>query len=141
MARHEDDEVVVVERGSPVGPFLWGLAIGAAVALLFAPMSGEELRGELRQRGRKIRDVAVEKAEELEELMAESLHRAKDRVEERVETARRGVREGKQFAHDVADAGRAAAGTARDELERRLADARAARKATKRTSGEEEPVA
>ena len=40
MARHsDDDDVVVVEkRGSPVGPFLWGLAIGAGLALLLAPM-------------------------------------------------------------------------------------------------------
>jgi gas vesicle protein len=40
--------MVVVERGGSVlAPFLWGLAIGAGLALLFAPMSGEELRAEL----------------------------------------------------------------------------------------------
>jgi gas vesicle protein len=142
MARHEDDEVVVVEkRGSAVGPFLWGLAIGAAVALLFAPMSGQELRGEIRTRGRRLKDLARDKAEELEEMLSENLRRARTKVEEGVESARGKVREGRQFAHDVADAGRSAATTAREELERRLAQAREARRAVKRPGGEEEPVA
>src|SRR5574341_1118083 len=77
MARHEDDEVVVVERGSSVGPFLLGLAVGAAAALLLAPMSGRELRGEIRQRTGRLRDLAMEKAEEIEEMMAEGFHRAR----------------------------------------------------------------
>jgi len=143
MARHDDDEVVVVEkRGSAVGPFLWGLAIGAAVALLFAPMSGEELRGEIKTRGRRLKAMAQEKAEEFEEMLSENLHKARAKVEEEVETARGKVREGRQFAHDVADAGRSAALTAREELERRLAEAREARRGVgKRSSGDEEPVA
>ena len=141
MARHDEDEVVVVERGGSVVPFLWGLAVGAAVALLFAPMSGEELRSEIGRRGRRLKDAAVEKAEELEEMMAESFQKAKGAVNEKVEDARRGVREGRQFARDVADAGKAAASTARDELERRLADAREARRAGRTGGGDEEPVA
>ena len=142
MARHDDDEVVYVERGGgSVGPFLWGLAVGAAVALLFAPMSGEDLRAEIGRRGRRLKDAAVEKAEELEEMMAEGFQKAKGAVHERVEDARRTVREGRQYAHDVADAGRAAAVTARDELERRLAEAREARRGGRSSGGDEEPVA
>jgi len=141
MARHEDDEVVVVERGGSVGPFIWGIAIGAALGLLFAPMSGRELRREVASRGRRFKDMAVEKAEELEEMVSEGYHRARGSVEESLDDARRSVREGKQYARDVADAGRAAAVTAREELERRLAEAREARRAGARPSGEEEPVA
>lgn len=141
MARHDDDEVVYVERGGSVGPFLWGLAIGAAVALLFAPMSGEDLRAEIGRRGRRLKDAAVEKAEELEEMMAEGYQKAKGAVHERVEDARRTVREGRQYAHDVADASRAAATTAREELERRLAEAREARRAGRSSGSDEEPVA
>jgi len=146
MARHhhhddDDDDVVVVEkRGSTVAPLLWGLAIGAALGLLFAPMSGAELRGEIARRGRRLKELAEDKAEELEEMVADRYARARDKVEDTVESARRKAKEGKQFAHDVADAGRAAALTAREELERRLAEAREARRSP-RPSSEEEPVA
>jgi gas vesicle protein len=142
MSRHDDDEdeVVVVRRGSNVAPFLWGIALGAALGLLFAPMSGEELRGEIAQRGRRLKDLAQDKAAELEDMLHEGMGRARDKVEEQVESVRRTARDGKQFAHDVADAGRAAAVTAREELERRLAEAREARRAP-RKPGEGEPVA
>jgi len=142
MSRHDDDDdyVVVERRGSTVGPLLWGIAIGAAIGLLFAPMSGEELRDEIGRRGRRLKEMAEDKAEELEEMVSERYASARERVEEGVDNARRKVKDGKQFAHDVADAGRAAALTAREELERRLADAREARRSP-RPSGEEEPVA
>jgi gas vesicle protein len=143
MSRHhdDDDEVVLVEkRGSPVAPLLWGIAIGAAIGLLFAPMSGEELRSEIGRRGRRLKSLAEDKAEELEEMISDRYASARERVEEGVDGARKKVKEGKQFAHDVADAGRAAALTAREELERRLAEAREARRAPK-PSGDEDPVA
>jgi len=145
MTRHRDDddeEVVVVEKhGSPVAPFLWGLAIGAAVGLLFAPMSGVELRSNIKDRSRRLKDLAVEKGHEIEEMVAEGYEKARAKVEEEIEGARGKVREGRQLAHDVVDAGKAATLTAREELERRLAEAREARRAGKRQSGEEEPVA
>lgn len=143
MARHrdEDEEVVVVEKhGHGVAPFLWGLAIGAALGLLFAPMSGQELRGQIATRGRRWKDLAGEKLEDLEEAVHSGYERTRARVEEGLATAKRGVQEGRQLAHDVADAGKAAAGTAREELERRLAEAREARRGG-RQSGEDEPVA
>jgi gas vesicle protein len=143
MARHrdEDEEVVVVEKhGHDVAPFLWGLAIGAALGLLLAPMSGKELRGQIAQRGRKFKDLAGEKLEEMEEMVSSGYDKARARVEEGLSSAKSKVQEGRQFAHDVTDAGRAAAGTAREELERRLAEAREARRAG-RQSGDEEPVA
>jgi len=142
MGRHEDEDVVVVERsGSPVGPFIWGLAMGAALGLLFAPMSGRELREEMATRSRRLKDAAVEKAEELEEMVSDGFHRARDRVEDKIEDARRSVKDGRQYVRDVADAGRSAAVTAREELERRLAEAREVRRAGARPGGDEEPVA
>lgn len=143
MARHhdEDEEVVVVEKhGHGVAPFLWGLAVGAALGLLLAPMSGTELRGQIAQRGRKLKHLAGERLEEMEEMVSSGYDKARARVDEGLASAKRNVQEGRQFTHDVADAGRAAAGTAREELERRLAEAREARRAG-RQGGDEEPVA
>jgi gas vesicle protein len=142
MSRHsDDDEVVVIEKhGSGVTPFLWGIALGAGLALLFAPMSGAELRAEIQSRGRRLKDLAEDKAEEIEEMVSDRYARAREKVEDGIEGAKRKAREGKQFAHDVADAGRSAALTAREELERRLAEAREARRAP-RSSVDEEPVA
>jgi gas vesicle protein len=141
MARHyEDDEDEVVERrSSPVVPFLWGLAAGAALGLLFAPKSGEELRADLRSRSRKLKDLAKEKVDELEDMVAGGYEQARARVEEGIESAKRNVKEGRQAARDVVEAGRDAVHGAREELEQRLADAREARRAARRV--DEEPGA
>jgi gas vesicle protein len=144
MARHrDDDDVVVVEKGgSPIIPFLWGIAVGAAVALLFAPTSGEELRDNLKSRARRLKDLAVEKAGELEEEVGGTYERARAKVEEELDAARRYVGDTKEAARDVVGAGKAAAATAREELERRLAEAREARRIVRQAPpADEEPVA
>ena len=48
------------KKGFPVLTFLLGSLVGAAVALLYAPMSGEELRSQIREEA----DVRVKKATE-----------------------------------------------------------------------------
>ncbi len=145
MARHEDDDedVVVEKRGSPVMPFLWGLVVGAAVALLLAPTSGEELRAELRQRSRKLKAAASRKVDEIQDFAAEGYESARANLEERLDTAKRSVKEGRQAAHDVVEAGRDVAHSAREELEKRLADAREARRAARQApaAGDEGPTA
>jgi len=145
MARHDDgDEDEVVERrGSPIVPFLWGLVAGAALGLLFAPMSGADLRADLRSRSRRFRELAGQKVDEIEDMVAGGCEQARERVEERLDSAKRTVQEGRQAAHDVVEAGREAATTAREELERRLADARQARRAARKGSAraDEEPGA
>jgi gas vesicle protein len=144
MARHRDDEEVVVvqQGGSVVVPFLWGLAVGAAAALLLAPTSGEELRGSLRSRARRLKDLAVDKAEDFEEEVGERYERARAKVEEELDAARRYVGDTRETARDVVRAGKAAASTARDELERRLSAAREARRAGRQAPpSDEEPGA
>ncbi len=135
----ESPRVVVVERGSSLGAFLWGALLGAGVALLVAPRSGAETRRLLKAKGRELMDAASEKAEELRELMSEGYERSKARVEEGLETARQAVNERRDAARDVADAGRAAAHSAREELERRLTEARSARARTSPRAPQGEP--
>jgi hypothetical protein len=63
-------EVVYVERGggdSSAKSLLWGLAIGAGLALLYAPRSGEETRRSLQRNLWKLRAMTEEKLDELVE--------------------------------------------------------------------------
>lgn len=123
----EEPRVVVVERGSALGAFLWGTLLGAGFALLTAPRTGAETRRLLRARGRELLDAAGDKADELRQLVSEGYERTKERVEEGLETARRAVDERRDAARDAVDAGRAAVHSAREELERRLSESRATR--------------
>ena len=62
----DDRRVVYVERGSSsVKALLLGALIGAGIALLYAPQSGEETRRGLKRRLRKVRAMAEEKVDEL----------------------------------------------------------------------------
>lgn len=121
-----DREVVVVERGdSSVKWLFWGALLGAGVALLYAPRSGEETRRSLQKKLRKLRAATEEKLDEV--------------VSQLKQGTRGGIRAGlaalddedvfdDDDAQDGAD-GDAPPPSARQELERRLAAARARRKA------------
>jgi len=133
MRRDRDAEspVVIVEKSEGgLGAFFWGALLGAGVALLFAPQSGEETRRLIKNRGRRLWAAAEEKAAELQDLVTSSIDSAKSRVEDVIDDRR-------QQAREVMDAGKAAVHSARDELERRLADARAARTRPRRQESEE----
>lgn len=124
--KKKDQPVVVIERDGGVGSFLFGIALGAGLALLLAPMSGEAARRELKNRGRRLRATAAEKAEQLQDVLSSGYEETKTRVEEGFSSARRVVEEKRDGARDAVRAGRAAVHTAREELERRLSDRRAA---------------
>lgn len=131
MRRKQGSQVVYLERSgdSSAKWLFWGVVLGAGVALLYAPRSGEETRRVLQRRMWKLRAMTEEKIDELAQQLG-------------------GVREGlHDFDEDeeLFDEGpelhsrpRAGATSAREELERRLAEARARRRA----SGDlEEPLA
>jgi hypothetical protein len=126
----DDDEpyVVIEQKQSGIGSFLLGLAIGAGVALLFAPRSGEETRRDIQRRAREVGDQAQDLVSGLTESVGSSFQQAKDSVEERIDAARNAVElKRRQVSHAV-DAGRAAAQQAREELEQRIAETKAAYK-------------
>ncbi len=125
-----DDRAVVIEKSGPgVMPFLIGLAVGAGVALLFAPQSGEATRRDIVRRGRRAKLRARELAEDFGDKAGDVYEDARDRVEEGIDTARAAVTRGKRKVDRAVDNGRAAAHQAREDLERRLAAAKSAYKA------------
>lgn len=124
-----DEEIVYVREGdSALKWLLVGGVLGAGLALLFAPQSGEETRRAIRRRAEELRDQAEEKWDEAGERLSEERERMREAVHDRVEDARERVSDVRERAAEVVDAVRGAGGTAREELERRLTSARQRRR-------------
>jgi hypothetical protein len=129
--RHKGREVVYVQRGDSSAKWLfWGALLGAGLALLYAPRSGEETRRGLQRRLWKIRAMTEEKFDELAQQFGGSRESLRDLDEEDFD-------EDDLFEPREQPSPRVRP-SAREELERRLAEARARRRA----SGDiEEPLA
>ena len=147
MRRKQPPEVVYVERGGDASAkwLFWGACLGAGLALLYAPRSGEETRRVLQRRLWKIRAMTEEKVDELVEQFGPRRCGGDPARSDELPIAG-AFGEGEEF--DDTDLPPAAmerarpAPTAREELERRLADARARRRREATPSGEfEEPLA
>lgn len=124
---HDDHPYLVIEKHSGgVGNLLLGVVIGAGVALLFAPRSGEETRGEIRRRARDAGDRVKGVAGDVSDQVVDSFESARGRVEERIETARTAIEMKRRQVSRAMEAGREAALQARGDLERRLAETKAA---------------
>ena len=68
--------------GDFVAGFMVGALVGAAAALLFAPMSGEETRGMIREKGVELGQKADEMSVEARKRAEEFQVQAKERAEE-----------------------------------------------------------
>jgi gas vesicle protein len=124
---HDDHPYIVIEKHSGgVGNMLLGVLIGAGVALLFAPRSGEETRTEIKRRARRVRTKAQNVAEGVTHQVVDTFESARDRVEEQIESTRLAIEVKKQQVQRAMEAGREAAQQARNELEARLAETKAA---------------
>ena len=128
----DDRRVVYVERGSSaVKALLLGALIGAGIALLYAPQSGEETRRGLKRRLRKVRALAEEKVDELGQRFA---GRAESSAAPEFGPADgMAMDDMDEDEDDVAPemvAPPHRPGGAREELERRLEQARARRRGT-----------
>lgn len=73
MAKEHDSSA-----GGILLAFIAGAAVGAAVALLFAPASGEDTREYLGQRAREGRDRAAEAARQGREMAAEAARQGRE---------------------------------------------------------------
>ena len=124
---YDDEPAVIIERHSGgVGSFLIGVAIGAAAALLLAPQSGVETRRDLRRGARRARRAAQNIAGDLSTKVSDTFEQARDRVEHGIDNARQAIDLKKRQVTRAMEAGRAAAQQAREELERRIAETKAA---------------
>lgn len=130
MSRYDlddDDRVVVIEQHSAgITPLLVGMALGAGLALLFAPSSGIETRRQIKQRAMRVRRAAEQVATDVTDTVSDTFHDARRRVEERIDSARDALDLKRRQVHRAMEAGRAAAQQAREELEERLAESKAA---------------
>ncbi|MHB1222835.1 MAG: YtxH domain-containing protein [Gemmatimonadaceae bacterium] len=130
MARYDyddDEPYIIIERhDGSVGSLLLGVALGAGLALLFAPQSGEETRRDIEERARRARVRAGELADEVSASVSGTIDQARSQVEERLDAARGAVDMRRQQVSRAVEAGRAAAQQARHELERRIAEGKAA---------------
>ncbi len=120
MSNQEDSPYIIVERdsGGSFGSFCLGALVGAGLALLFAPQSGEETQEEIRARAKKLRAAAEERMRE-----------AQLSIEGRLENVREGVESRVELVRDAVQSGRAAAEEARTDLEAKLKRTKAAAKA------------
>jgi gas vesicle protein len=127
MRHHDHEPYIVIEKhGGGVGHLLLGVLIGAGVALLFAPRSGEETRGDIRRRARRAGTTVKGVAEGVTEQVVDTFESAKQRVEDQLESARTAIEIKKQQVQRAMEAGREAAEQARTDLERRIAETKAA---------------
>lgn len=120
--------VVVERRSAGIGPLFIGLALGAGVALLLAPQSGEETRRRIARSARRAQDAAQELVEDLSGTVAEKFDQARDSIGEKLEAAMDAVDDGTRRVTNAVGVGRAAARQARGELEARIAESKAAYK-------------
>ena len=126
--RHQDDEpyIVIEKHSGGVGDFLLGALIGAGVALLFAPRSGRETRADISRRARAAQDRVRDVAGDVTDQVVDTFETARSRIEEQIDSARSAVVNKKKQVTRAMEAGREAAHQARTDLERRLAETKAA---------------
>jgi hypothetical protein len=128
-------EVVYVERGGDASAkwLFWGALLGAGIALMYAPRSGEETRRLVQRRLWKLRAMTEEKLDEFTQQLG---GRGRREFDELPDDDEEDDLEPDTYGNGL---GRSTAGSARQDLERRLAEARSRRRAA--SADIEEPLA
>ena len=120
----DDDRAERDGGGSVLGAFVLGAALGAGLALILAPAAGSDTRRALARQARRAGDATKRTAAAAGERMTSALAQARAQLEQRLESARAGV-EGPERAEveRARAAGREAARQAREDVQRRIAEA------------------
>jgi gas vesicle protein len=96
-------------RASTIGFFLAGLGIGAILALLFAPRSGQETRDLIAAKASEGRDFVKAKTEELRKQAEETVEKGRDLVTKQKELLSAALEAGKQAYQEEKVKGKAGA--------------------------------
>lgn len=107
MAEYDEGYVIIERRTGNFGTFVWGLLLGAAAALLFAPKSGRETREELEESLNRMRHTTEDRVRHVQ-----------DSIQTTVDDVRRQFEDGLDQARRVVESGREAARASREEMER-----------------------
>jgi len=120
MRDQDDSPYIVIERdrAGGLGSFVLGALVGAGLALLFAPKTGEETQEDLKEHARKLRGAAEERVRE-----------AQRQLEDRLDDVREGVQTRLDGVKEAVSTGRSAAVDARADLEKKLQRSKAAYRA------------
>ena len=92
MSTGDDQHTVIIEkdRGPEIGAFLLGALVGAGIALLFAPATGEDTQKRIREQARKLKDLTGDRVRGL-----------RDDLGSRMGPAQGVVEQGRQIATDA----------------------------------------
>lgn len=106
MSEHDEQDYIIIERkrGS-FGAFIWGAAIGAGVALLFAPRSGRQVRADIRDGVQRLRDQAEEAVREAQRSVTDRYDSVRTDVRGRVDAARDAFEAGRRAAREASRRG------------------------------------
>ena len=120
----DDDQIIIVEESDSSGlsAFLLGAAIGAGLALVFAPQSGADTRQSIKRSARKAGDATRRAGEKVTDALAQ----ARADIETRLDSAKSSLDLKKTQVTRAVDAGREAAKAAREDLERRMSEQKTA---------------
>ena len=102
MPQIDDQDYIIIERKrGGFGPFVWGAAIGAGVALLFAPRSGRQVRADIRDSVQRLRDQAEEAVREAQRSVTDRYDDVRTDVRGRVDAARDAFEAGRRAAREA----------------------------------------
>jgi len=87
--------------GTEIGLFLVGVSVGATVALLFAPKSGEETRKLIAKKAEEGKDYMTSKGRELREQAEELVEKGKELVSKEKERLAEVFETGKEAARNT----------------------------------------
>jgi gas vesicle protein len=98
LGRQTTEEEIMAEDngGSNIVFFLAGLGIGAVVALLFAPRSGEETRDLIAQKANEGKDYVTARGQEIRRQAEDLVDKGKDVVAQQKEQLQAALEAGKQ---------------------------------------------
>ncbi len=91
----------MADEGSKFSYFAFGLGLGVAIGVLFAPKSGEETREFLRSKADEGKDFLRRRSEELRDQATDAMERGKTAVNRQRENLAAAVEAGKQAWRDV----------------------------------------